>query len=52
MVTTVVGVPNQSGIKLGQLPGVLNRPRGLGFAGPGRLLITDEAENVVLSAQF
>jgi sugar lactone lactonase YvrE len=52
MVSTVVGVPNRFGVKLGPLPGVLNRPRGLALAGPSRLLITDEAENVVLSAQF
>jgi streptogramin lyase len=51
-VTTVVGGPNRLSVILGTLPGSLTGPAGLAFAAPGTLFIIDDAENVVLRADF
>lgn len=47
-VTTVVGVPSQTGVLLGPLLGGLNQARGLAVMPNQGLVISDAVENVVL----
>ena len=49
MVSTVVGIPGVSGVKLGPLPGRLNSPAAVAVL-PSGLLISDQFENAVLYA--
>jgi sugar lactone lactonase YvrE len=49
-VTAVIGEPGIAGVRTGALPGRLNAPAGIAVLGPGRLAISDRAENVVLTA--
>lgn len=51
-VRDVAGTPGRQGVKLGALPGGLNRPSGLGFLPSGELVIADTAENVLLQVAF
>lgn len=48
-VTTFAGTAGQAGVKLGQMPGRLNRPRGLAFGPAGELFIAEQVENAILS---
>lgn len=50
MVSTVVGIPGVSGVKLGPLPGRLNSPAAVAVL-PSGLLISDQFENAVLYAR-
>ena len=50
VVTTIVGVAGQQGVKLGMLPGGLNRPWGVAVSPAGAFFIADAEENVILSA--
>ena len=49
-VTTLVGVAGRYGIKVGALPGRLNRPVGVAVLPDHSLVITDQ-ENVVLTVR-
>jgi streptogramin lyase len=49
LVTTVAGIPGARGVRLGPLPGSLNRPKGLAvLPGSGVTLIETGEENAVL----
>ncbi|MFL5417413.1 MAG: hypothetical protein ACJ78Y_15530, partial [Myxococcales bacterium] len=50
-VSTVVGQPGIAGVKPGALPARLNQPGGIAVLGPGRLIVADGAENVLLAAR-
>jgi sugar lactone lactonase YvrE len=50
-VTTWIGAPGRQGVKVGALPAGLNQPRGLYALPDGGVVITDGAENVVLTAR-
>jgi len=49
VVSTVVGQPRVAGVKAGPLPARLNLPTGIALFGPGRLVVADGAENVLLA---
>jgi len=49
-VSTVVGQPGIAGVKPGPLPARLSQPSGIALLGPGRLVIADGVENVLLTA--
>jgi hypothetical protein len=48
VVTTLAGIADEAGVKLGPLPTTLNVPAGLAYVGP-TLYFVDEGENSVLS---
>jgi sugar lactone lactonase YvrE/ribosomal protein S11 len=48
VVTTLVGIAGEAGVKLGPLPTTLNVPAGLAYVG-STLYVVDEGENSVLS---
>jgi hypothetical protein len=49
-VSTLIGVPGQVGLVLGEFPAGLNAPAGLVMLSDGSLIITDSNENAVLRA--
>lgn len=51
VVTTLVGVPGQVGVRLGPLPAGLNAPAGLAVSRTGELFLSDPGENAVLVAR-
>jgi hypothetical protein len=47
-VTTWVGATERAGVKLGDLPGALNRPMGVSLLPDERVVIAESMENVIL----
>jgi len=50
-VTTIVGLSQQLGIKLGSLPARLNQPTSVAALRTGELIVVDSAESVVLDVR-
>jgi sugar lactone lactonase YvrE len=50
-VTTPIGTPDRAGVKVGVLPGSLNRPMGVAIMPDGQIAIAESTENVILLAR-